>query len=388
MSTALIEADAQILTGTAAVEAGAEAINEGAGFFRRPQKPADYNQKLIEAARIVQGALGGSYKAMGRLQEAMSTSDFPYYLGNVLDRELLPRYQAIQPVWPQYARRSTARDFRPKKFVDLLGGQELLEKVGQGAPYPAGKLTDREYSFSVAKFGRRLPLTFEAIINDDLGDFTSLPDRLAQAARNTEDHLVTSLYATAEGPNTGFFNEANENAVQNLPLTIDNLQAALQKISERRDEDGNPIVFPRLQLLVPPALEITAKNILGATEIEITEGNKKIRVANWLAGSVSIVVNPWLPLVDRSGRANTTWYIFPEANAPRPGLVAGFLRGHENPDLRQKADQGTALGGGAISPAEGSFDNDTTDYRVRHILGGTALDPIGTYASTGGGSGS
>lgn len=384
MSTAnMIEGDVQILTGSDAVTAGAEAIRESA-FFRRPQRPADYNDKVLETARIIQGAFSGSYYGLGRLQEAMSTSDFPYYLGDVLGRELLPNYQAVTPVWSQYVRRSLVPDFRPKKFVDLLGGQEILERVGQGAPYPAGKLNDREYQLTVAKFGRRLPITFEAIVNDELGDFTSLPQRLAQAARNTEDYTIVGLHTTTAGPNPEFFNADNGNAPVNVELTVDSLQEAITTITSRKDEDGNPIVFPGLRLVVPPGLAPRAQNILNAVEIETTQGNRRLRSRNWLSSQIQLVIQHWLPVVDRSENANKTWYIFPDPNAARPALVAGFLRGRENPDLRVKADQGTAVGGGAISPVEGSFDNDTTDYRVRHILGGTTLDPIGTFVSTGG----
>lgn len=384
MSTNTLETgDVQILTGSAAIAVGESGKETRSGFFRSPQRPADFHAKVKEAAEIVQSALTGSYYGMGRLQEAMSTDDFPHYLGNVLDRELLPAYQAIEPVWPTYVRRTTVRDFRPKKFVDLLGGDEVLERVGQLAPYPAGKLTDRPHELTVGKFGRRIPLSFEAIVNDDLGDFSTIPQRLAQAARNTEDFTVTGLYATETGPSAEFFSTENGNAAEAKPLNLENLSAAITTVTSRKDPQGNPIVFPTLVLIVPPALQVQAQNLLNATEIETTEGNRKIKVRNWLSGQVRVVVNPWLTIVDRSEKANSTWYLFPESNSARPGLVAGFLRGREIPDLRVKADQGTAVGGGPISPAEGSFDNDSTDYRVRHILGGTTLDPIGTYASTG-----
>lgn len=366
----------ELLTGAAAVAEG-----EAREHFRRLARPADYNAKLIEATRILNDALGGSYAALGRLQEAMTRSDFPYYLADAIDRELLPAYKSIDPVWPAYVRRTTVRDFRTKKFKDLLGGQEILEVVGEGAPYPVGKVNDADYSLTVAKYGRRLGLSFEAIINDDLGDFRTLPDRLAQAARNTEDYLATSLYATATGPASGFF--TGTTAVDNVPLTLDNLSAALAKITARKDGDGNPVLFPSFSLVVPPALEVVANNIVNALEIEVTQSNNKLKVRNWIGGRVKVVVNPWLSVIDTSNKSATTWYVFPEPNAARPGLVLGFLRGHETPDLRVQANQGVSVGGGAIGPEEGSFEDDTTHYRVRHIAGGTTLDPIGTYASTG-----
>ena len=59
------------------------------------------------------------------------------------------------------------------------------------------------------------------------------------------------------------------------------------------------------------------------------------------------------------------------------------LAGHEQPDLRVKADTGRAIGGGEISALEGSFDIDDIQYRGRHIVGNQTADPLFTYVSLG-----
>ena len=62
------------------------------------------------------------------------------------------------------------------------------------------------------------------------------------------------------------------------------------------------------------------------------------------------------------------------------------MAGYETPDLRQKADQGQALGGGAISADQGSFDDDTIWFRCRHIVGAAKGDTTFAYASDGQGA--
>jgi hypothetical protein len=42
---------------------------------------------------------------MHRLQEAMSTSDFPLLFGDIIDRSMLGRYREWPTVWAQLARR-------------------------------------------------------------------------------------------------------------------------------------------------------------------------------------------------------------------------------------------------------------------------------------------
>ncbi|MFC8732175.1 Mu-like prophage major head subunit gpT family protein [Luteimicrobium sp. NPDC057192] len=340
------------------------------------------NRRILEARRLFEAAMAGDLRARAEIQETLTTSDFPNLLGSSFQRELLTGYQAIQPVWQQFARRSTVRDFRKQTLVDILGGRAGLDKVKQATEYPARKLTEGKYDFQVDKYGARIPLTWEMLINDDLGAFEDLADRLATAARETEERLaVTPLFNAAKtGLNTSFFTGVA--APGTAALTADSLEAALLNISTRKDSDGRPVVIQGGVLMVPPALEFTAKRILNASEIRTTTDNTTSIEPNLLAGSLSLVVNPWLPVVAASDTlVNKTWFVLPNPSAARPALTVGFLRGHENPDLRVKADTGNSVGGGAISPEDGSFDDDTIQYRVRHVTGAAALINTAAYAS-------
>ena len=48
-----------------------------------------------------------------------------------------------------------------------------------------------------------------------------------------------------------------------------------------------------------------------------------------------------------------------------------------------KADTGNRAGGGSIAPEQGSFDDDTIQYRVRHVVGSALIDPKFTFVSQG-----
>ncbi len=61
-------------------------------------------------------------------------------------------------------------------------------------------------------------------------------------------------------------------------------------------------------------------------------------------------------------------------------LEAGFLRGHERPEICMKASDKVTIGGGAIGPMSGDFATDNIFYRVRHFFGITELDWRATYA--------
>lgn len=342
------------------------------------------NTRILEARQLFQRALDGDLRARAEVVETMSTSDFPILLGSAYGREMLQEYTAIAPVWQEYMRRVTVPNFKPKTLVEILGGRAGLDKVKQGAEYKARALTEAKQEFRVEKYGARIPLTWEMLIDDDLDAFNDLPQRLAVAARETEERngASTLFNAAGTGLNTAFFKDVA--APGTAKLSEEAVEAARLNISQRRDSDGRPIVLSGAILMVTPAQELTARRILSSKELRRTVGDTTYIEDNYLAGTLRIVVNPWLNVVG-SGNANvdTTWFILPDPNAGRPALVNAFLRGHEQPTLRAAANTGVAIGGGAISPTDGSFDDDTIQYRVRHINGTAALVNTSVYASAG-----
>lgn len=364
-------------------------------------KPRWSPHTMTEAAKawtLYEHAMDGSYLAKAHLQEALTRSDFPKYFGAALDAKLLAAYQAISPVWQEFAARDVGSDFRDRKWVDLLGGQGALSLVGEGAPYPRRALSEADGSYKVAKFGDTFGLTWEMLIDDRLGGFRTLPDRLAVAAREMEDRIATGLLTDGDGPNTALFSATAAKgkggaAVSTLlsgnpELSEDAVADALLAISTRVDYDGRPVVLKGTRLVVPPALQMTAERIVEATEVEETVGTTKIRRRNPLAGKLRVVVNPWLQVLDANANAAKSWYVMPDPTGivNRPAGVLGFLAGHETPDLRVRNDQGNRVGGGSIAAEEGSFELDTIDYRVRHVLGAGSVDAIQVAYSSGAGS--
>lgn len=349
----------------------------GTSPLARRQYSPKRAQALVEAAEMWKRAWDGDMRASVLVLEALSTSDlFRSVTGDVLDRELLARYQEVPVQWTGFARRTTVRNFKPKKLVDLLGGRSALDVVPELSEYPAGDHETGEYEISVRKFGRRFGFSWEASINDDLDELQTLPNAFAAAARATEDQTALERIANADGtPNTAFFNAGNGNAPVAGVLNEDNLSAAITTVSTRENAEGEVVAPEGLVLMVGPAQEMTARRILNATEIRVTNGSKTTVEPNWLRGVVTLEVNRRL-----KGNA---WYLLPAPTAARPALAVAFLRGWETPDLRIKNDAGNRVGGGTVAPEEGSFDEDGVWYRVRHIVGSATVDPIHTYAGTG-----
>lgn len=373
-------------------EAGAQ---DDAGYHR----PRGASLQLLEQAGNLMADAFGSTSLMprARFQEALASADIRNATFELLDRATLARYQALPAVWQGYARRELVRDFKVKNLVDLATNQDALPKVPELSEYPERGLSKSGYTLSVSKRGARFAFSWESFVNDELDELANLPEALSVAARETESREAAALLTDGDGPNAAIFHSTAVNGTSsnllsgNPPLTSTNLQAAVAAVTARRPADGRPIAASELVLVVPPALEVQARLILSATEIRTQEGtgnNSRILTStNPLSGMVSrVVVDPWLPVLDSGANAATTWYLVPSPASRRPALALGFLRGHEEPQVRVKAGQGNLVGGGAVAPTDGSFEIDDIQYRVRHVLGSAFMDLLGTAASNGSGS--
>lgn len=364
------------------------AASDGRGIHSvRAMKRKDprYQRALVEANRLYEDVLTGR-TPMYRIKEAMSTSDFPYLFGDIIDRELLGRYQEWPSVWKGFSRRGVVRDFRTKNLFKVDGAEGVLSSVGQGNEYPEAALTDAKYSYAVGKYGRRIPFLWEALVNDDLDALRSTPDRLAKAARMTEERFSTELFVDSTGPDATFFSSGNKNLGTAAALSLASLQVGLQTMWAQVDADGNPVYTGTVRLVVPPQLKVTANNIVNATQLfnspGATSGDQYV-ANNWVNSQVvEVVVQPWLPIVDTT-KGTTAWYLFADPGVGRPAMEMGFLAGHDVPELFMKAPNAIRIGGGVVGAEDGSFETDGVDYKVRHVFGGSLLDPKAAFANAG-----
>jgi hypothetical protein len=358
---------------------------------RTMERSPAYMRNLVEAAGFLKDVLDGR-RPMYHLMEAMSTDDFPLLLGDVLDRQLLANYVATPSLWSNYTKRGTVPNFNPVKRTAIDGAEGELERVAELGEYPEAHLDETQDQYSVAKYGRRLDLSWEVLINDDLDAFRSAPERLARGAVRSEDRFATGLFVDANGPHASLYDARYGNIVTGNPrFDIAGLQAAMLAISTQTDTDGNPIIIEGVELVIPPALEVPALNILNALQVEVTTNggtnDAKLIATNWMRGRVHLTVNPYIPIIANTANGSTSWFLFANPNTGRPWGEVGFLRGFEQPALYERMPNARRVGGGG--EVMESFENDSRAWRVRHVFGGTRFLTTGgtkaTVASNGSG---
>ena len=332
-----------------------------------------------------------------RLKEAITTSTFPDLFGNVIERELIARYKECVADWKAYFRIARLRDFRPVRRHKVQGNDDRLDVVTEKGEYLVGQPQECYLYYSLDKYGRQFDISWEAVINDDLGAFDDIAARFATAAVRTEAFNATGTFVAATGPHTGLFGNTITDACDSqvitnlgtLPLTILNLETTMELMAAQVDVFGEPLCIRGVHLVVPPALEFTARQILTSTT--------KMWIDNALAAAAAraypmtnvisqvglqLHVDPYIPVIDVSGNQATTWYLFAD-----PSQVAamefGYLRGHETPEICMKASDKVSMGGGALSPFTGDFVSDNIFYRVRIVKGSLRIDPRAAYSQDG-----
>lgn len=363
----------------------------GMTSVRGLQRPPDWDSRLAKLVAVMENHQGLNSIAQAALvAEAASSSDFPLLLGDTIDRQLAIQFRLLGSGMSVIARRAVLRNFNTVKrgrINGLMGPMQIVEELGE---YPQEKLAEGVYSYALKKRGKVVPFSLESYLNDDLGIFDTIPAQLAMSAATTRDRFLTTLFWNSNGPLDAFFAHSTlgQKGVSNLPLTADNLGTAIAQMTGSGATsgyvvDGSPMVNVPKYLVVCPALQILAMQILESAALAYTgTSTATLPTLNVLGRfNLTLIVDPWLPLIVTSGtKGQTTWALFSETI---PAAEIGYLAGHEEPELFIQSSNAIGLGGAASASFNGNFYNDAIAYKMRYIFDGVALDPRGGWASDG-----
>ncbi len=336
-------------------------------------------------------AIRNNYPELYPVKEAYSTSDFPYLMGDVLDRMMLANFEALGHDWRSYCRVSRPlQDFRTVRRLALNGAEgQYTEIVEDEEITYTSTLAEDNYTYSPTLYGKGVKLTFRAIMNDDLSAFDSIPERLGKGGRRTIEKFVTELFFDSNGPDATFFASGNGNILTapatNADLAIDALGAAFAQLLGFTDVDSEPILVEGVTLVYGPALHVTANNLINQLTVDIAEkggiANQVVRVNNWIVRNITLVMNPYIPIVCTTNGA-TTWALFANPSSGRPAGEMGFLTGFEQPVLYRKASNSMRISGG-LDQAAGDFATMDQHYKGVLGMGGVVLEPQSAIGSNG-----
>lgn len=318
---------------------------------------------------IVRESWAQSRIAGTRLSESVSTGTFGEILGDSVARRLLDMYGTTRyGTWRQICRTATVRDFRTQRR-DRMGGYGNLPDVAESGTYqPLTSPTDEEATYAVSKKGGTEDLTWESVMNDDLGALARIPESLGRAAARTLHEFVwLTLFAsnpTCTYDTTALFAGGHSNTTA-VALSNAGMNTLRQKMRDQAEYGvtGKPLGLTPKFLIVPNELEDLANQLtLSQRAVPATTPGAS-DVPNLHAGMTPIVVDEFTDADD--------WYLAADP-IEVPTIEIGFLSGREEPELFMQDDPKA----GAV------FSSDKVTWKIRHVYSGANLDHRGFQRGT------
>lgn len=382
-------------------------------FFKEAIFPR--NEVLVEhLAKLYPGLYGDPGGRMLGLRETMSVTDYQALYVDVLDRLYYGYYNAFPIVNKSLARIHQLRDFRLVSRYLLDGAVTPFTSMDAAAPPPQRALigpnpqdgspatTTAPIQYQPLLYQAMTSVNWRAFVNDDLGIFRDLANRLAISGNRGISKFITTLYVDSNGPNallyaTGYHNKvtiANGASSNNPPLSTQGIIDALNVLASMIDSTGDPIyITGRLKLWYGPSLDGTANNVMNALSVYVQNqggvGNVQgfpvqfLNVQPWMIQRMDPIMDPYIPIVCAGAAGRTMWGITvdPESQA-RPSIEVGFLNGYETPQIYTKLPNTQRMGGG-VDAMMGDFYSMDQDMKIVGVFGGTQIDGRSTVASTG-----
>lgn len=344
--------------------------------------------KVKAVAELFNKSRNGDRVAGAQLVETITTSDAIFNLAHLINLQVLPQFDEAERTWSAIAGVREVPDFKPVVLRGLFGEFEGLERQGtvtgvgynnpegiapvvaEAAPYPYAVLGEQESDYgAVMKRGFKTGYTFEARINDRGTDFFGqLPGEMLQTMLDTEEWLVYDALitgTTAASQLQGGTTYTGATVLPNATLSRDALVQAIFELKNRTINGRRINPTGGFNLIVPLGTADAVRFLLQQNLFEVQDGSFSLN-ASYLEDGVASTT-----IIESEYVTGTNWYLLPKpGSVRRPVLELGKLQGYTSPELRIHNATGTFVGGGAVSPFEGSFDNDTIDLRIRHIVGG------------------
>ena len=351
------------------------------------------------------------------LRETMSVTDYQALYVDVLDRMYYGYYQAFPVVNKPLVKVHQCRDFRIVSRYQLDGLVTPFTKMDAAAPPPQQALSGpvpqdgatfpttntAPIQYQPALYQAQASVNWRAFVNDDLGIFRDIANRLAISANRGITTFINSLYMSATDVNpalysTGYGNRvitANGASSNNPAMGAQGFMDAWKILSGMKDSSGQPIVMTgRVICFYGPsnyAVAMNLKNML-SNHVSVEGGSQNsdgfptqwIETNGWIAQGIEWVMDPYInsPFTTATG----AWGFFVDpASQNRPAIEVGFLQGFETPQLFQRAPNTMRMGGG-VAAEMGDFLNMDQDTKIVSVFGGTQIDGRSTVASNGTGS--
>lgn len=264
------------------------------------------------------------------LKAAFSVHSLTTLLTNLGHKTLLEGFNAIPQSWREVAQVRPVSDFKTWTFFRMTADMEFKE-VGPGGEIQHGSLGQESYTMQAKTYARMLALTRQDIINDDLGAFNDIRNRMGIGAAIALNKAFWTAW-TAAYNGAAFWTAARANLVTSAALAEAGMAKAVMAFRKLAAPDGNMMNLQPDRILIPPDLEVTGRKLYVSQEMRDMTASTKFQTSNIYFNQFRPIVVPELGNSAYTGYSLTTWYMLANPAVLASGLVC-FLNGQESPTI-------------------------------------------------------
>ena len=323
-----------------------DALSARLGIAKSQDNQNPYRtMSLVDMARASLTEKGVSVLGYGSKMQLVgaafthTTSDFSNVLLDISQKAMLTGWENSGETFEEWTKPGTLTNFHPAQRVGL-GGFPQLPKVVEGAEYKYISTDDHGAPIALATYGGIFSITRQAIINDDLSAFNTVPAALGRAASRTIGDLVYAVLTA----NANFADGAPLFGTDhgNITLNAEGMTPAVlgevrRQMRMQMDSKGNTLNIAPAFVIVPAALESAAMQVLASTSVPGSESNSGIM--NPVNNMGKLIVDSRL---DKASAKN--WYLASALGTDT--IEVAYLDGVNTPYIEQQ--EGFTVDGAAF----------------------------------------
>jgi hypothetical protein len=261
-----------------------------------------------------------------------STMSLPNILSAVAGKLLLQGFESTGTTWDRWCTTNSVNDFKQVTRLRLTGSGQMT-KVPPGGEIKAISGQEEVYTNIADTRAALIGIDRRMLVNDDLSALDGFGKVLGrQAALSIERDVYTYLLQNA----STIFTSGRANLITGAGSVLADagLTSAVQKLREQKDANGDPVLLEPRVLLVPPALEETAKKLANSTSF-IGAPTTPVPGGNVWQGMFTTVVSPFIGVAGApsgTSGSDTAWFIMAAPGDFSPVEVV-FLNGQRAPTV-------------------------------------------------------
>lgn len=269
-----------------------------------------------------------------------SSLDVSGIVSGAANKFLLSGFDVVPQTWREVAAVTPVSDLKQATRYRMTAGLEYEELPPTGL-IEHGTIGEDSYTVQARTYAKMLTLTRTDIINDDLGVFDAIKRSLGMGAALKMDKVFWTFWMN----NAAFFTVARGNRQTGAATALGEagLNTASQLFNDMVGPDGNFLGIRPDRIVVPTALEATAKIWHTSTEIRDTTASTKYALDNPHHAQYRPVCVPQLSSSAYPGYSATAWYLL-----CNPAILATadmcFLNGQESPTIESASADFNTLG--------------------------------------------